>query len=255
MGQVVDISTDGKPQQMSQEPNKERAYDEHVSYQRQFDQQRVAHGLDPIAASSQSGGPVPVAVDDPALLTAEDGPQSIYQEKFADLGLADFMQSILDEKKAERDAEKSTEDRGKSKVNETDQTQDYPSQIGPQPGHQISVRDPAQSMGKTPAQTHSRGPYQILQTGDSACSHAGILDGMSSPKGTKPSPLGQMTNSLSALDIHIASHGGSTGAGLGQSRWNVLPEKSGRPSNGGASGGATRVKKENEPLASGSNWW
>lgn len=94
MKQIVDI-TERRPRPMARAVREEQAYKEHVSYQRRFDEERVAFGLEPRSSGPLEKDPQPADSGDSVL--AEDGePESIFASQFA--GLADFMQSILDEK-------------------------------------------------------------------------------------------------------------------------------------------------------------
>lgn len=206
MGQVVDISLDGQTKKMTQLPSKERAYVEHVSYQRQFDQERVAHGLEPAATGILSGGLVPVANNEP---------QSIYTEKFANLGLADFMQGILDEKKVEKDTEKLTQAQARPKANDPSPAQGSPSQLKGSPSQlkgqvesHTAVYPLAQTMRDAPAETHTQTPHQMSQSSNGAPTQGGARPGMSGA---------QLTNDLSRLDISKAISGDSAVNGQGKS--------------------------------------
>lgn len=101
MGQVVDIRVQGQPKELAAIPNEKQAYEEHVRYQAQFDQERVAYGLEPVASEVEIGSSAPLddADFDEAEAEADDGPQSIFAETFANLGLADYMRGILKENK------------------------------------------------------------------------------------------------------------------------------------------------------------
>lgn len=259
MGQVVDISIDGQPKLMTPTPDEERAYDEYVKQQRQFDKERVAHGLDPVAAvAAASEKPVSGDAGDVDPLSDEDDVlQSVYTEKFADLGLASYMQSILDEKKVEREAE--MKDQGRVKPAALGAAQDQP-RVGPlqidfQAGTSHGIHAPAQSMGNVPVQSHRPIPYQSSLNGDGIFSRAGGIAGRNGAPDIKPSPMGQLTNSLSHLDIDKAPSNGHGKTGLAQSHWSAFPQRPEQTSNGAAQGRAKEVKNEEQPLASGSDWW
>lgn len=237
MGQVVDISLDGQTKEMTQLPSEERAYVEHVSYQRQFEQERVAHGLEPAATGILSGGLVPVANNEP---------QSIYTEKFANLGLADFMQGILDEKKVEKDAEKLTQAQARPKANDPSPAQGSPSQLKGQVESHTAVYPLAQTMRDAPAETHTQTPHQMSQSSNGAPTQAGARAGMSGA---------QLTNDLSRLDISKAISGDSAVNGQVKSYWYALPTTPGQILNEEARGGAVEIKGENNLLPSGSSWW
>lgn len=245
MGQVVDISIDGQPKQLKQEPNEERAYDEHVRQQRHLDQQRVAQGLEPVTAEPSGGDSDPVAAEDPAVISDEDdGPQSIYTEKFAGLGLADFMQSILDENKAERDAEKRTEAQAQPTANGVARTQGGPPQLNRPTEAEGNVRASAQGP------PHAL--YGISQNGNSVLRSAYVLNDTDDAPSIKPS-------TMSPLDADKAPISGPGKAGLSQSRWNTGAAKSGHSVTGAGQGGEKPVEYENQPLKqtlrSGSDWW
>ncbi|KAJ4418115.1 hypothetical protein N0V82_005779 [Gnomoniopsis sp. IMI 355080] len=250
MGQVVDMSIDGQPKEMTQEPNEERAYDEHVEHQRQLDQKRVAHGLEPVAARALSGSPVRGTADDIASLSDEDdGPQSIYTEKFASLGLADFMQSILNENKAERETERQTPGQTQPAANGAARGRvlSGPSKIDNQTGPQNGVY--------APAQTHRHMPSQISQNGNGIPPQFGAVDRVIGPAGVESSSTSSLANSLSRPSINEAPKNCSAEIGLAQSRRNVMPGNPEKTSHLSARGQAEEIKKEKKPLPSGSNWW
>lgn len=256
MGQVVDISIDGQPKQLKQEPNEERAYNEHVRQQMQLDQQRVAQGLEPVTAEPPSGDSELVAADDPAVLTDEDdGPQSIYTEMFAGLGLADFMQSILDENKAERDAEKRTEAQGQPTTNGVAHTHDGPPQINHQTGSEIGVG--------ASAQHPAHALFGVSQNGNGVSPWASVLNNTYDTPIVKPSSMIHSSQGISRFDTSKAATSGPGKAGLSQSRWNTEPVQSGQGANVAAQGGAKPVENQTLPLKqplkqtlpSGSDWW
>lgn len=115
--QVIDI-TERRPRQIAKAPGEERAYQKHVSQQRQFDEERQAFGLDPRSPAVQNNTCQPTvgaAVVDNA--EPESGPPSIFATQFA--GLADSMQSILDEKDAKARSEPQINIQGPSQGGQT----------------------------------------------------------------------------------------------------------------------------------------
>lgn len=249
MGQVVDISIDGQPKELKKEPNEERAYDEHVRQQRQLDQQRVSHGLDPVAAEAPSVDSDPIAAEDLAVLTDEDdGPQSIYTEKFAGLGLADFMQSILNENKAERDAERRTKNQTQSMINGAACTQGGPPQNNHQTHSEIGVYTPAQCPGHA--------PYKPSQDADGITRRTCDLNnGLDVAPSNKPSFASHSIDSSSRPDLEQTFRGDNGKTGLSQSRWNTVPSNSGQGATSAAEDGAKALENTKQPLPSGSDWW
>lgn len=259
IGQVVDISVDGQPKKkLNQEPDEERAYDEHVRQQRQLDQQRVSHGLEPVAAETPSRDADPVAVEDPAVLTDEDdGPQSIYTEKFANLGLADFMQSILNENKAERDAEKRTRTQAQAQLtsNGAAHTQGGPLQINRQTDSESISHVSACSQGQPPS-----GPSH---SGSVIPRQGFVRNDTGGASGRKLSSVSRSSEIMSRIDANKAPTTSPGKAGLSQSRWNTGPVESGQGAFGVAQDAEKAVGKENQSfeqplkqlLPSGSDWW
>lgn len=248
MGQVVNISVDGQPKELKQEPNEERAYDEHVRQQRQLDQQRVSHGLEPIAAKAPSVDSDPVAAEDPAVLTDEDdGPQSIYTEKFAGLGLADFMQSILNENKAERDAEKRTKNQAQSTINGAACAQGGPPIIDDQTESGTGV--------STSTQYHGHATYRTSEIADGVHHRSCDLNGLDAARSIKPSVTSHSTDGSSRPDLDEAPTGDHCKTGPSQSGWNTVPSKSGQDATGDAQVGAEAAENAKQPLPSGSDWW
>lgn len=96
--QVIDI-TERCPRQIAKAPGEERAYEKHVSFQRQFDEERQAFGLDPrfLAAPNNDYQPADAdaAIDDGE---PDSVPASIFSDMFA--GLAVYLQEVLDGKDA-----------------------------------------------------------------------------------------------------------------------------------------------------------
>lgn len=250
MGQVVDISIDGQPKQLRQEPNEERAYDEHVRQQRQLDKERVSHGLEPVSAEPPNGDSEPVAAEDPVVISdGDDGPQSIYTEKFAGLGLADFMQSILDENKAERATEKRTKAQAQSTTNGVARTHGVAPQMNHQNGSEIgagvSAQHPAWAL------------FGVSQNGNGVPRRASVLNNTDGAPSIKPS-------STSRLDTDKARSSSPGKTGLSQSRWNTEPVKSGQVPTGAAQGVEKAVEHGKpqplrqalkQTLPSGSDWW
>lgn len=96
MGQVVEINQRA-PRPMAAAPDEKQSYQRHVAYQRQFDNERVAYGLQPnkekeseiVDQAAQTG-------EDP--LNEDNALESIFSAQIA--GLAGILQRILEEKKA-----------------------------------------------------------------------------------------------------------------------------------------------------------
>lgn len=254
MKQVVDI-TERRPRHMGKALGEEQAYKEHVSYQSRFDEERVAFGLDPLSSGSLDKYSQPAGIE--KFVSAKDKePESIFASQFA--GLADFMQSILDEKAANDQSQPGTNDSTSS------------------PGSLLQFDDQEQ-------------PQDVLDTSPSIVSEGHIfqtnqsLPSVSQPVMSRSNGTRLTQEPVAAIAGIIASQ--ARGPNLMQSRWrdqspdehapsmslqhrhdvmrmssgqSVSPTSSIQPSAGlyeAAQSSGAKPRAPSPSLPSGSSWW
>lgn len=271
MGQVIEI-TDRSPRAMAEVPNEER----------------VSHGLNSLSVQEQDEKLKPVDAGN-LTVAGEAEPESIFSSQFA--GLADFMQSILDEKKAKDTAEKQndhiqTQPQTQPQTSSPGQTQDGASQVSHQVHAQSDFRATSQNTASGPSRTQSQASCTGSQT---------------RPDVQAQKPMANDTLEYNVTQLPNTSSAGindsrTKSPGLMQSRWSIDPHEATitampsqtRPSEktlpsdqgagsakpivpitcslspsaqstmtvkGTAQGVRTKVKEEVPPLPSGSSWW
>lgn len=107
MGQVVEINKQA-PRPISSAANERESYQKHVAFQRQFDNERVAYGLQPKMEDVPSSRSNPAQVGENPL-DEDNALESIFTAQIA--GLASMMERILAEKRA-NDSSRSVQEAG-----------------------------------------------------------------------------------------------------------------------------------------------
>lgn len=224
LNQIVDITVGG-PRPMTRAPAEERAYQDHLSHQKQFDDQRVAYGLESLSAGLMDQGYQPVG--GPDITLTDDGlPESIYASQFA--GLAEFMQSILDEKTAKLEGEKQyQQSQGRDRPPFKPQMDATRQQHPPHGGFDGLSQLTANSQHTTQL---PQGPHQACQDVQ-AQNNAG--------RSEQSGQTGQRLalNGTSAVKAANGTDDKTQSPDMSQSRWNIVPQgvtTPGVPSQGGA---------------------
>lgn len=197
MGQVVDISLRRRPQEITQLPNEAEEYIEDVCYRARFDQERVAHGLEPVAIEAQPEGFAAVVEDEFEDSEVDDGPPSIWLEKFKQIGLADIARDIIDANKADRESKTSSgqaQAQAQCNTNGADQTEIVTAQVEPQLESQKATQAPAQTTTNGPFPPYMQGQYDTTQSNNGAAPSASHSE--------LASPLAQLVDPMSKLKIH-----------------------------------------------------
>lgn len=212
MRQVVDISIHGQPQKLVQVPNEEQAYKNHLLHEAQLDPQRVAHGLEPVTIEAQLAVIAPMAdVKSDGAGTVDDGPPSIFAEKFA--RLAANMREIIEQNKIDREKKPSKDEVefGSNKIVSC-QPQSVSSPAQPQSADQNDVQAlPTQTMSSTLSAHHNQEQCQV-QPGSKSAAYAGSAIGTDIALPGKCA-LSLLTDAMSGL--YISSKNRHSGAAPG----------------------------------------